>query len=454
MASDFINKLLNLIFSPYGFLGIALGMMLLEKAKTSRRLAWLLFSFCCYAASLAKFQDEWVKEPPALVFPLQQLRELGRPLTIVILALVLLLGMETKNGWRRVVIPQPINYLVMFQAAIFLKVLFYGDMLFALLAAMTFGAVVLMFKLGPSRWLQDESNFHLGVWSLAMSGVIFGLACTYQGIFNMYPMTFTQGRFLGTTGNPQHAAAFLASTVPCFIFLIGRNKKWDWVKAFWIAMLLIITYFLFLTGSRTGTLMAITSILFFYRNRSGTLLRLGFFAIVLLAIIFLFINPTEVINSNAQISYRLLEGGNTREGVWNAMWNSFINYPIFGAPLNGERVNFAENTWLAAGATTGIIGLIPLLMMGFGCLQMMFRLTKISKKNPNYFLHTSTVIAGLACLISGSFSEALLLGNMSFPVMALILYLSLGKYLIDADYKHQKDYSSSPTIKNHDFTKT
>nr|MBD2364684.1 O-antigen ligase family protein [Anabaena minutissima FACHB-250] len=354
MASDFINRLLNLVFSPYGFLGIALSMMLLEKAKTSRRLAWLLFSCCCYAASLAKFTDEWVKEPPALVFPLQQLRDAGRPLTIIILVLILLLGMETKHGWRRVVIPQPINYLIMFQTAIFFKVLLYGDIAFAVLAAMTFGAVVLMFKLGPSRWLQDESNFHLGVWSLAMTGVIFAVACTYQGAVNMHAMTFLQGRFMGTTANAQHAAALLAGTVPCFMFLIESKKKWDWVKAFWLGMLLIIAYFLFLTGSRTGAIMAITSILLFYRNRSGTLLRLVLFASVLLTIIFLFINP-DIFNSNEQVSSRFIEAGNTRENVWNAMWNNFIKNPIFGVPLKGDRLGFGENTWLAAGATTGLI---------------------------------------------------------------------------------------------------
>lgn len=447
MASDFINRILNLVFSPYGFLGIALSMMLLEKAKTSRRLAWLLFSCCCYAASLGKFTDEWVKEPPALVFPLQQLRDAGRPLTIIILVLILLLGMQTKNGWRRVVIPQPINYLIMFQTAIFFKVSLYGNIVFALLAAMTFGAVVLMFKLGPAPWLQDDKNFHLGVWSLAMTGVIFALACTYQGAINMHPMTFLHGRFMGTTGNAQHAAALLAGTIPCFIFLIESNKKWNWIKAFWIAMLFIVGYFLFLTGSRTGAFMAITSILLFYRNRSGTLLRLCLLIIVILVIIFFFINP-DILNSNQQISNRFLEAGNTREDVWNAMWRNFLKYPIFGVPLKGDRLGYGEHTWLAAAETTGVIGLTPLIFMGLGCLQMMLKMQKLSKKNPSYFLHTSTVIAGLSCLLSGSFSEALLLGNISFPVMALILYTSLGKYLLDASYRHQNDYYSQQQMLN------
>ncbi|MBD2364219.1 hypothetical protein H6G36_24070 [Anabaena minutissima FACHB-250] len=92
------------------------------------------------------------------------------------------------------------------------------------------------------------------------------------------------------------------------------------------------------------------------------------------------------------------------------------------------------------------IGLTPLVLMGLSCLKMMIKMHNLSKKNPNYFLQTSTVIAGLSCLLSGSFSEALLLGNMSFPVMSLILYTSLGKYLIDATYKQQKEYFPQQAI--------
>ncbi|MFN6561177.1 MAG: O-antigen ligase family protein [Nostoc sp. ChiSLP01] len=432
MTSDPISKLIDLIFSPYGILGIVIGLFILDKARRSRRLAWLLFAFCCYATSLAKFQDQWIPEPPPLVFPLQQLRDMGRPLTIVLLASLIVLGMQTRNGWRRIIIPQPVYYLIAFQVAVFFKILVYGDVGFALLALTTFGAIVLMFKLGPSRWLQDEYNFRLGVWSLAMTGVIFAIACTYQGRFNMYAMTFVQGRFLGTTGSSQHAAALLAGTIPCFMFLIESHKKWDWIKAFWIAILLVVAYFLFLTGSRTGAIMGISSILFFYRNRSGSLLRLGLFVGVLLGVIFWFISP-DMITQNTPVSNRFISGGNTREEAWAGMWSGFMSSPLFGSPLQGGRLVFGENSWLAAGDTTGLMGFIPIVLMGLGCLKMMFELHKLSHKKSTYFLHSSTVIAGLAGLLVGSFSEALLLGNLSFPVFSLLMYLSLGKYLLDLD---------------------
>ncbi|MFN6519071.1 MAG: O-antigen ligase family protein [Nostoc sp. CreGUA01] len=440
MSSDYISKVFELIFSPYGLIGIIIGLIVLNKATHSPRIAWLLFSLCCYVASLGKFQDEWIQEPPPLVFPLQQLRDMGRPLTIVLLGLLLILALQTKNGWRKILVPEPLKYLIAVQTVILFKIFIYGNSDFALQAAFSFGAVLLMMKLGPSKWLQDENNFHLGVWSLAIVGVIFAIVCSYQGAINMYAMTFHQGRFLGTTGNPIHASILLSLIIPCLIFLIESRRQWDWIKLFWIAFLFVNAYFLFLTGSRTGMIMGVTSILLFYRNRVGMLLRFGLLIGLILAIALSFINQDSGTTNYTLLSDRFVSGGNTREAAWQGMWNGFINNPFFGSPLYGDRLIFGESSWLATADTTGLLGLIPLIMMGLGCLKMMFQLHKLSVKKTQLFLHTSTVIAGLSSILIGSFGEPLLLGNLSFPVMSLIIYLSLGQYLLELD-EVQKKYS-------------
>ncbi|MBW4612824.1 MAG: O-antigen ligase domain-containing protein [Desmonostoc vinosum HA7617-LM4] len=449
MSVNFVDQLLNLIFSPYGFLAIAIGLVLLQQAQRSRRLAWLIFSFCCYAASLGKYQDQWILEPPALVVPLQQIRDAGRPLTIILLALLILLGIQTANGWRRILLPQPTKYLIAVQIVIFFKTLFFADANFAFLGLITFGALALMLKLGPSRWLQDERNFHLGVWALAMTGVIFAIACSYQGVFNLNAMKVAQGRFLGTTGSSQHAAVLLAGTIPCLIFCVERYQKWDWKKIFWIASLLIVGYFLFITNSRTGAIMGITAVLSFYRQRSGKLIRLGLFIALLYFIVSSFTSP-DVVTSETAEPNRYLSNQNTREGAWSGMWAMFVSNPLFGAPPQGDRLLYGESTWLAAGATLGLIGFIPTLLLGFGCLKMILQLHSLSIKKPAYFIHSSVAIAGLSCLLSGSFTEAIFLGNLSFPVIALLLYLSLGKYLLDVDHM-QNEYMSWQAKANQSF---
>ncbi|MEM7554656.1 MAG: O-antigen ligase domain-containing protein [Cyanobacteria bacterium P01_A01_bin.84] len=436
MNSDYISKLFNLILSPYSIVGLVVGLLILEKAKHSQRLSWLLFSLCCFCASLNKYEDQWVSAPP-LVFPLEQLRGAGRPLTIILLGVLLLLGFMTKTKWRQIFIPEAVKYLILVQVVFFIKIIAYGDIVFAFLAGFTFAGLATMVIKGPACWLQDGKSFHLGVWSLGMVGVIFGIINTFQASINMSALTFSHGRFSGTTGNAQHAAVLLAATIPSIIFLIETNKKWNLTKLVWVGSLILVSYFLFLTGSRTGVSMAIISVLSFYRHRVPKLIGFGFivFAIAVLVSPFLDLDTTAI---NAPITERYISAGNSREGAWLGLWNDFISYPLFGAPLRGGRLGFGENSWLAVGSTAGLLGFIPMLMFGFECLKMLFKLDNLYRRESRYHLQVSTVIAALASFLVGSFTEAFLLGNLTFPVMALLVYLSLGKYLLDVDRVHSQ----------------
>ncbi len=442
MASNFINQLADIIVSPLGLFGIIIALLVLYQAGRSSHFAWFLFTLCCFSASLGKFQNEFVKIPPPLVFPLEQLRSMGRPLAIVFLALLLVLGLRKYYGWRRKLIAPPVKYLVLVQLVIFFKTLAFGSIGFAFLAIFTFGAVILMFCLGPSRWLQDEQNFHLSVWSLAMVGVIFVVANSYQAAINIYPITFIHGRLLGTTGNPLHAAVLLAATVPSFIYLIERQKQWCWIKVSWIIGLVCIMYALFLTGSRTGVIMGVVSILLFYRRRGGVILSFGLLAAIALAVILPLLSQDAFISAtdSTDVASRFASTENTRTLVWSAMWHGFMNHVLFGVPLRGDRLGYGENSWLAAGASLGLVGLIPLVMFGVGCIKMMLRLNELSTKKPTYYLQCNTVIAALMSLLVGSIFEAFLLGNLTFSLMALLMYLSLGQYLIELNLI-QKKYS-------------
>ena len=440
MSFNFIDKLADIIASPLGVIGTIVASVILYQAKRSRHFAWFLFTMCCFAASLAKFQDQFVTEAPALVFPLQQIRDIGRPLAIIFLCLLLVLGLQKQYGWRRKLIASPIKYLGLVQLVIFFKTLAFGSIAFAFLAVFTFITLILMFRLGPCQWLQDEQNFHMSVWSLAMVGVIFVIANGYQAAINIYPITFIHGRLLGTTGNPLHAAVLLAATVPSFIYLIERQKQCCWIKVSWIIGLVCIMYALFLTGSRTGVIMGVVSILLFYRRRGGAILSFGLLAAIALAVILPLLSQDAFISAtdSTDVASRFASTENTRTLVWSAMWRGFMNNVLFGVPLRGDRLGYGENSWLAAGASLGLVGLIPLVMFGVGCIKMMLRLNELSTKKPTYYLQCNTVIAALMSLLVGSIFEAFLLGNLTFSLMALLMYLSLGQYLIELNLIQKK----------------
>lgn len=449
---DFVNQLINFITTPLGLMLIVGGLFILVQANQKRpRLGWFLVAIFGFVASLGKFANEFITEPPSLVFPLQQIRELGRPLTIVLLVLLIIIALKTKNYWREKIIPQPIVYIVLVQSIIFFKMLAYGNLGFAFLSASTFLGLVFMVILGPSRWLQNDQNFKLGVWAIAMVGVIFGIANAYQATKDLYAITFVHGWFLGTTGNPHHAAVLITATLPCFLFLFFQNQKNLWFKGLWGVFSIFAVFGLLMTASRTGAIMSVVSILIFFRYRGGNFLRIVLILGVIAALLLPSLNPTDVdtsgIFSNTLNKWDNLDS-NTRAGVWSGYWGRFLEYPLFGAPFRGERLLFGESSWLGVLGSLGLVGAVPMLMFAWTSLQMIFKLDRLSTISPDYYLKCSVVMAGLLSLLVGGISEAYLLGNLTFSILAVFLYLVLGNYLIEVTQR-EYDYFISQQQKNY-----
>jgi hypothetical protein len=267
--------------------------------------------------------------------------------------------------------------------------------------------------------------------------LIFVVLNLYQFVLNRQAITFTQGRFLGTTGNPQHAGVLLAALIPCLMFTIQSSAGRRFTKYLWMALLLAVMYFLVLSGSRTGLIMGAVSILLFYRNNGSAWFRIIGVIALLAAITIPFLQPESLSSSStgidANVSDRFSSTSNTREGVWGGMWNSFMDNMLFGAPLQSERMGYGENSWLAVAANLGLMGFIPMLLMGWESLKLIGQLYRLGERQPYYFFQSSTIIAGLGSMLIGSCFEAFLLGNITFSMLAFLMYLLMGGYLIEVD---------------------
>jgi hypothetical protein len=436
MKKTFIDQLLGFLLTPYGIIGVAIGILMVIQASRSRPTGWLIFSLCCFASSLNTYTDRWIKVSPPLLFPLQQLRSFGRPLAIVLLLLLVILALTTQPSWRRQITPKAINYLIAVQGAIVFKTMLYGNLEFAILSGLTFCGIIFILQRGLGHWLQDDENFNLAARSISMAGAIFIIANTYQFILNRSAVTFVHGRFLGTTGNPQHAAVLLAATIPCLMFLIQGIPKWNFAKFMWGLILLAVMYFLVLTGSRTGVLMGVVSVCLFYRNNGGAGFRMLLIVAVIAGLVMPFLEPQTLGSSavDASVSNRFSDASNnTRGNVSAGLWQTFSQNILFGAPLEGDRLGYGENSWLSAGASLGLLGFIPMVMMGWESLKLMWQLNLLGKRQPYYFFQCSAVIAGIGSLLIGSCFEAYLLGNLTFSLIAFLTYLLMGTYLIEVD---------------------
>jgi hypothetical protein len=198
-----------------------------------------------------------------------------------------------------------------------------------------------------------------------------------------------------------------------------------------MAFLGLIVFGLIWTGSRTGTLSAIVAILLFYRYRGGQFLHWVLMFAIILVIIFSFMpNDLGLFDLGSSLD-KLSSQRNSREDVWEAQWRAFMNYPIFGQPFTGDRLRYGENSWLAAGAALGLLGFVPLVLFGLESVKMIRRLDRFAIKCPDYYMHCSVVIAGLVSLLLGSVTEAYLLANITFSLLAILLYQAMGTYLLE-----------------------
>lgn len=435
---NYLNQLISLLFTPIGFIGVAIALVFITilYKEQYRPLHWFLVSATAFAASLKGGQ-----EFPPLTFPLEQIRAQGRPITIILLGLLLVIIFLSKRSRGQTLIPSPLPYLIFIQLLGFLYTIYGGgNQAFAILALLTFGSMIAMMLYGPSRWLETEADFKWGVLVIAMVGMIFTVVNLYQGFINLYPITFTHGRFLGTTGNPQHAATLLATTLPAFLYLAEEETRRPWLKGIWLIFLGIIALGLVMTGSRTGVGMAVIGVMLFYGFSTKIITRIGL-AIFSLFLISLVFEPAqqwflEIAGSNLErfsdigikIGQNEVDFG-SREGVWKYQWRQFTSNPLFGKEIN-NRIHIGENSWLGIAAQFGLVGLTPLLLFAWEGLKMIWQLYQYGKRNPNRQKQCNLVIAGLLALFAGAWFEGYLVGIITFSVMALLQYLILGQFLL------------------------
>lgn len=402
---------------------------------------WFLLACCGFTASLSIYTADWLEEQPQLVAPLEQIRQSGRPISGALIA-ILILGilLISKKNARKALIPAPIIYLFLVQFALFAKNFLFGNVQVAVSTLGLYLLVLFMMLWGPSRWLQTQQDFCRGVWSIAMVGVIFAIANIYQFVIDRFPITFTNGYFMGTTGNPQHAAILLVAVLPCLLFLIESPRTAS-KKPLWLALLLLVCIGIVMTASRTGALAGVVAVLLFYRNRGDKFFRIAVVAGLLFLIGFLLLkDPSELITVSALDKATM----DTRSMVWSEQIQQFLKYPFFGIPFQGDRLEFRESSWLGIAAATGLLGLLPLLMFGCSTIDMIVKLHRFSQRHPQYYLHCSTVVSGLGALLVGSFTEAYLLGVLTFTILALMQYLVLGQYLCELSQRTSQLQQRNP----------
>lgn len=424
-----IDFFLDLIFTPTGVLlivGLIACIVILFKNSDA---FWFFLSALALVSSFSEFRNEFVDEAPPLAGPLQLIRTYGRTLAIFLLILLAIYCLLTSKSREKVEDHYGITKTLFFiQSLILFKNLFYGNSFEGILAFFVFVVVMFVFWGGVNHFLTSQKRGDISIIAFAVVVLVFNLFSFYQSRVDFSAMLFPAGQFLGMTGNAQHAAVLLASSIPLFVFLILSVKSF--YKLVFVVGLLSTLYYLLLTASRTGMVMAASGFLMMgLFGGAKSLLRWSLVAVVVLIVLTIFeYSPLEELNSEAL--EHLTSTENSRGDVIDAQLNMFNNNIFFGADPRGRRVGFGESSYFGVAASLGIIGLIPLIILMIGCVRLLIKLIKTSfvdKHNRQKYL---MVVGGLVPLLLGALVEAYLLGIVTWPLIMFLMYVSWGNQLL------------------------
>lgn len=212
---------------------------------------------------------------------------------------------------------------------------------------------------------------------ISLVGCVWTVACTMQFMIDQSVLlTGAARRFIGLSGNPQHAAGLSAvmATLSLWLTLNDRGKLWKLVAVVATATHII---FVLWTASRTG--LALTSMGFaavLYARMGRAVLA----APVLIAAAYGLLTLAQSMGVEFGFE-RLSSREDTRTAQWNILLENGLSNPVLGVGL--REAGASENGFLYGFAAFGLgVPLIMLLIM-FTTMGVWFRLLKARFDTPS-----------------------------------------------------------------------
>lgn len=356
-----------------------------------------------------------------LITPLQQIRDYGRPITTALLIALLIPSLISQRGVRSKLTCAGLWGLGIYQIIFCTRLAAGGDYARGFIGGLILFITFMVMLLGVTRWMQSPKDADKVLCTMVFSIALFVISNIAQIMVNRNAVG-GNGRFYGTTGNPQHAGLILAAGIVPLLYFISSPGRKRFLRLFGILLMIPLVGMTAWTGSRTAALVVIVSLGVMYRLKLGKLI---------------WVLPILVIGYIATMQYaaitdfgeHLLDPSDTRSMVWYWNLQSFLDNPLYGTA--GTDVGYSENSYLAIAANFGLVGLIPLLFMVLAAGYGMIHLWRLRPRLGAYAGMAEMVVAGLASLFAGAFFEGYLAGTLTFPIYMLYLYLCLIPFLTE-----------------------
>lgn len=375
------------------------------------------------AASLGKFVNAYTEEVIPIATPFETLANNGRLLAVAALCVVTLFGLGVD---KQVVKPQfnlACKALLAIQAVIVAKYVFSGVFGFLGLAITVYVCLWIVYFFVFPALLGTGVRAIPKIAELMLYIAFVFLICNLY-LLRASPVgaSACEGRFHGMVSNPQMFALCNGMNSASFFYFLADRRHARWKKFLATFCLVSSVYLAYLSGSRMGMVIIFANLVPFISIGLGFLIGISGF----LAWAF-DIDPRSWFGESEALS-RITRTSDTRTMVWQSQWTAFMTYPLLGAPFTTDRLRFAENSWLALLAGTGIAGFIPALMFLLGIGQVMSAVwEQVNRSFSRRLTNEAKFLLGsILGLLVGSIFEAFLLGTLTMPLLMsyLILYAS------------------------------
>lgn len=285
----------------------------------------------------------------------------------------------------------------------------------------------------PPALIRDWWDMYILPRVVAVVGLGWCGLCMLQFVSNRRALTtgYLTQRFVGMTSNPQLAAAFLAFTITCCIFLVLNDPKRTF-RLLWIGTAALASVFLLWTASRTGIAMAGIGVLACFYGRAGV-------GAVMLPIVAGLAYFAYTFLSGQRVDFdveRLAGGGQTRYAAWRELWGDFTSNPLFGLGGTGVKDTFrsekSENSLLYGLATYGVgMGVVIVLMFLASVLQCL-KVLRLRGQMASYQRRVAEFVIGSQAMFwAGSVFEGYIVGRVSAPILFMMMFTAMAQRTID-----------------------
>lgn len=418
-----LNRLLEFLPTLGGVFAVTAGVLLLALSFMRADVRWFCLVIFLWCATI--FEPVQVEMGfHELFWPLSAIRDSNVLIGTAMLMVLVLPALVADRGWRHTVVAPPLIAYFIFQLIFCLHDAFQDESKKAFFQIVLFSLQFTVLAVGLGKWLQNDRDLRRLIWALAIAASLFCIACTIQAAINHNAMIHNR-RFMGTTGNAQHAGQIIGITIPVLCYVLATKMGGRLVRIGVVLVLGLMCLYLAWTGSRTALLIGGTGTIMLFRFRLGRLALVAAGAVVAVAL------AASIFGENVEEAGRLLDTTDTRSVAWRTMFGYFAANPILGTPRDEAMKSYSENSYLLTAAERGLIGLIPLLITVVLLIRQARQLKVVRRTLPQYALLADLISGCFTAALIGAFFDGFLLGQFNLIVFSIFLMSTAGAYLQD-----------------------